>query len=1059
MPQIQRAIVRARKSIEIVTATFGYSASAVALLLGLALSTSARPATAEVAVTIRIRTTDGKPVERAYVALVPLWRPWSRPLVEVIAERGVSVLRVPVGKYQLLAGARGFAVSSKGPVDISQTSDTTIAIALPALKSVTGIVRNRDGSPLTGVRVASVHAAIAAPLGRLSEVAIRHLASDWRATTDEHGKWTLKVPEGAVPLLFEAPGRAAEWRIHSESDSTALDVSLSRGAILTVTTDRIDPKLIVTVAREDAGASNGILANEQSRVLARWTTTAIVQWTSLPPGTYGVYAKYPEPRYFMQTAAKLATVTLAAGDERALRVSLPPVREAAVNVAALFVRGIARSDLAEELEVFGRNATGAPQRMEHFVEEASGGSVVYGKIDAAHPPYYARTSDRFFSPVPDHAEGLLGPNAEPWPTAVLPRADAHFRLRFAEGDLQVPQSGIAVLRECGKVDRVTVPIEISRDNNGEFTAVAGCRSMVLAFDPFEPVISSVVLLAGEQSLGEFVLRGAGSAGVHVVRDPGGALVAGATVQAFNGEASGEASTVVTEAVTDAGGWAHLSGLPSYWKLLVIATTPEGEKSETAVLLVHPRERGLVDPLAVPEPAALVVGAKMDETFLARFPAARVVTLFVRPADPDRQSEQRQEDASKTSPVRFDRLRPGRWLVSGVVSVADTYTPIEIEDVVLKAGEERRIEATMTPNVFEGTVTSEGKGVAAKVMIEDRGRTIYFHSDPNGVFRATLQERGMYRVAVARLSAQGNVIPIGRVSFADPSRRLEIAIPTGGSVTTRVRRGEKPVPGTVWLSRRDDIGLVEQMTNRARTTDVAGEATFDDLAPGPWTFSVRENEGRRGAEKTITVEDGKNYTINLDLTGSVSIEGTVRDLGGSPLSRASIECLFVGPGGDPERAGAIADAEGTFVIELIPPSPPTALCSVIGPMGAVEAFRSIPGRPNAITLPGATATLHISDWPERQSSEMIWLVAQDGRAISLDAVAMKIGRFGSPLSMALASGFWKVVRVASMPQWRSLANGMGMSLPAITELRLRAGTTETVHLNELPAAPGAVGRNE
>jgi hypothetical protein len=1021
------------------------------LLFCTVISNPATAAMGDVAVTVRVRSPAGDSVAKAYVALVPEWRPSSRPLVEEIAEKGVSVFQVPAGTYQLVAGARGFAVFSRSPVFV-KSSAMSLVIELTALKPLTGHVSDADGDPIRSAHVATVNGAIPTPLGTLSALAIRQLGSDWWTTTDEGGNWTLKLPDGAVPLFFEAPGRAAEWRIRPENGPVTLDVSLSKGTTLKVITDRVDPNLVVTLSREEPVPATAALADDQPRVWARWTNSNGLTWASLPPGVYGVYTKYPDPRYFMQTAAKLATVKLAPGEQRTIRVALPPARQPAMSSAALFLRGISRKDLGDRLEAFGRDAAGSPKHVEHFVEEATGGTVVYVKTDDVRGPFHGMTKDRFFFTASGITEARQDANADPWPAALHPRADVRLRLRFAEKDLQPPRFGVAVLRDCDESHVVTVPIEIGKDNLARFTAAAGCGSLVLEFNPFEPFVTGRVLQSGEQSLGEIVLRAAASADVHVVREPGGALVAGANVRALSDEVPGEHSIVVKEVVTDDRGWAHLSGLPSYWALRVIAETPEGDKSDATVLRLQPRELGLVDPLAVPEPAALIVDARIDEAFLAGFPTARVVTLLARPADPDRQSEKREENTVVIPPpTRFDRLHPGKWLVSGVVSVAGTYSMVEIENLELKAGETRRIDATITPNVFNGIVMSEGKGVPAKVIIEDEGRKVYFNTDGRGMFRAVLQNKGTYRVAVARLSAQGNIIPMGNVAFTDPSRRIEIAIPPGGSVTARVRIGDRPLPRVaVWISRRDETGVVEGMTNRARTTSPAGETTFDDLVPGEWIFAARETDSRRAAEKTVMVEGGKNLRIDLDLESAAAIRGTVRDLGSSPLPRARIDCLFVGPTGNPDRMSTDSDADGAFNIDLVPPPPTSALCSVIGPMGTLDAFKAAPGQPIDITVPGATAALRISDWTDTASPNMVWLVAPDGRAISLNAVAARVGRFGSALTIpALAAGRWRVVRVESLSQWVTLAGGMGGSLTAIANVTLRAGTTETIHL----AGPG------
>jgi hypothetical protein len=303
------------------------------------------------------------------------------------------------------------------------------------------------------------------------------------------------------------------------------------------------------------------------------------------------------------------------------------------------------------------------------------------------------------------------------------------------------------------------------------------------------------------------------------------------------------------------------------------------------------------------------------------------------------------------------------------------------------------------------------------------------------------------VGVARLSSQGNTIPIGDVGFTDPSRRIEIAIPKGGSVTTRVRHGDQPLPQTVvWVSRREGSGLVEELSNRGGTTDLNGDVTFDDLVPGSWTFSVRETETRRGAQRTVTVDQGADIALVLDLADAVRIDGTIHDLGGSPLSGAHVNCLFVGPTGNPDQAGAESNSEGAFAVDLNPPAPPVALCSVVTPMGAVDAFKAFPGESLDLLVSAATAALTISDWNDK-NPYLYWLVAPDGRAISLNAVAPRTGVFRSAVNIsALAAGRWKIVRADSLSQLLGIAAGMANSLPPIAEVTLRAGTAETVHLD-------------
>jgi hypothetical protein len=157
----------------------------------------------DVPVTVRVRTVAGTPIRGAYVALVPVWRPWSRPLQEAIAEKGVSVLRVPAGNYHLIAGATGFAISTSGPMPVAATSAKELAVELRALTPVTGNVSDEQGNPIAGVVVAGVNAAIAPPLGTLSELGVRHVGLQWSAQTDKEGAWTLGLPEGTIPFAID----------------------------------------------------------------------------------------------------------------------------------------------------------------------------------------------------------------------------------------------------------------------------------------------------------------------------------------------------------------------------------------------------------------------------------------------------------------------------------------------------------------------------------------------------------------------------------------------------------------------------------------------------------------------------------------------------------------------------------------------------------------------------------------------------------------------------------------------------------------------------------------
>jgi hypothetical protein len=67
-----------------------------------------RAATNTAPVRVHVRAAGGALIRDAYVALVPLWRPLSHPLLETVAENGTWTALAPAGNYRLIAGANRF---------------------------------------------------------------------------------------------------------------------------------------------------------------------------------------------------------------------------------------------------------------------------------------------------------------------------------------------------------------------------------------------------------------------------------------------------------------------------------------------------------------------------------------------------------------------------------------------------------------------------------------------------------------------------------------------------------------------------------------------------------------------------------------------------------------------------------------------------------------------------------------------------------------------------------------------------------------------------------------
>lgn len=1008
--------------------------------------TSHADSDARVAVKIRVRNSAGEAIRGAYVALVPAWRTTSHPLAEDVTENDVATLRVPADDYRLIAGAPGHAVWSRQPITVTADGAADVSIALPDLRRVSGTVTDEQGRPIAGARIRTVHGATAPGLGTLSELAVRQLQSDWSTTTGADGRWTLTIPAGPTPVLVQAARRAEEWRVVQETDADAVAIVLSQGSTLRVTSNRLDPDLVLTLARDDATAGTTVPADVQPRVWAQWANAKTLVWDSLKPGTYSVYAKYPKPAFFMQTAVKLATVELQAREEKQIDVELPAKRAAAEHTSRLFISRWNRADLGP-VSAFGSTRDGGARPVDAFVEEVIHGWVVHFRADDARTPFVVVAADEVYtSPrVPKRKS-----DDEP-PLAVQhPRADAYAHLRLADDEGAAPRSGSAALRDCADESSVFVPVEVKADGLARFTAPANCRTLVLTFAPYEAIVIERRLQAGDQSLGEFTLRRGGSAEVRVVRGSDESGVAGATVRVATAVEDGGSSTLIGEASTNDDGWVRLAGLPAQRDLRITAETTDGDRADGVVVRIEPGEQRVLEPLVVVEPATVIVDAKIDPVVLQRFPDTRVTVVQISPMDPARRGEMRQLNTPiPAAPVSFERVHRGQWLVEGWVTVAGVPALVPMKTLELEPGKTYRIEDPVTPNVFEGVVKDEGKGIAARVLVEENGRRPHFDSDERGVFRAVLQEKGPHMVAVARMSDQGNVMPVGEIDFTDPSRLIEIAIPATAAVTARVRSNGKAVTSAVVLiRRRTATGAFDEITSRGRTTDQEGSARFEDVTPGEWTLSVRQPDGRR-ADKAIRVTAEKNVSVDLDISDAARIEGTVRDASRAPLARAYVDCLFVGSTGAPDRASTDSAVDGTFSIELPVPAPKNALCSVMSASGAVDAFVAAPGTSVDATISHATGTLRVERWDERKGRDLLWLISPDGRAVHLQSIAIRLGQFGPILVIpALAAGEWNVVRVRSMSDLLTIANRAGSALPVLTTVRAAPGEPRTLDVNEV-----------
>jgi hypothetical protein len=590
---------------------------------------------------------------------------------------------------------------------------------------------------------------------------------------------------------------------------------------------------------------------------------------------------------------------------------------------------------------------------------------------------------------------------------------------------------------------------------------------MLSFSPFEPVLLPRGPGPGEQSLGEYVLHAAASADVKVVRDPEAAIEPGATVRVLAHDDTHPFGDWIPagEAQTGPDGWAHLNGVPVLRDLQFVAQTRNGDRSLPADGRGEPRGHLVIDSLRIPKPATLILSLKIKDSVLAAFPGARVMFVNAYPADPrHEQSEQRDHEMRNDEPlVKFESLKPGPWIITAAVRVAGNDTHLKVDEIELKAGETRRIDADLQPFLFQGRVTVGGTGVDAHVDLQNRSAPDlvrqHFHTRPDGSFYAVLPNPGTYTAYVALTQVQTEQMPAGDVVFEDPSTPVTIAVADPATVAVHVRAGETPAAHLlvdalhIGTGQADDQGRVDQF-QRSRYTDAQGETTFQRLIPGEWVFSVRDADSKRGAEKKVLLHESDTSEVQLNLEAADQLRGTVHDAGGIGAPNAQVDCLIIGTTGLPARIDTRTDFDGKFSVALASKPVAPALCSVTTPRGVAEGFKATTGASIDIQLPAEPSALLISDWAKWYRPDMFWLAADDGRVIDLSAARQAIPETGPALSVYLTAGHWRVIRVGSIAQWTALALGQLGAIPVSAELSMASGKVTTIQIYGTPASAEA-----
>jgi len=1007
---------------------------AALLVASIAIAATAQQPSSEL---VSVRIVVRPQVANAYVALVPPDRPSWCPLAEAIAPRGSTTLQAPRGLYQVFVGSLGFQDAWR---TVQIKSGTTLTFDLLPSAPTKGVLLDTTGKPLPGATVTNLRASGPVELGQASPMARRYFASEWATRTDTEGKWTLPGRDDAsIPVLFEAAGYAPASEIRRARESSPKPATLAAGSSLTVTLDRADADIFLTLHRDKE-------VNDADPItLMQAASSTTIAWPSLKPGNYTVVAQYLDPRRFADLHA-LGNVTLNPGQRGELHAALPVPIPAAVDFAELFLPGRPTDEL-EALHAFVTTRYG-PEAARAAFQRTSGGTLVYVKTPAAAKDIHLITNDAIYVAGRRSATEPDGP----FETVKSPRADLTVRLTTAAGD-PLPRYARVQFGACtAAAPNFAFITPLSLDGNAQIPYPTACRSMLLHVPPFEPVAIQASLQTHEKrTVGPYALKPGGSADVQVRRDPGGASAGGAIVRALFSE-SGPDRLLVTEATAGDSGRVVLAGLPTDREIIIEAEEAGPGLSASVRTRLLAGQATHVE-VAIPRPGTVSVTPKLSREFIAHFPQARIHSVTL---DRDRDADhhlRRNADLSAVDHALFENLRPGLWHVIVLLEAAGTIQPLPAADVDVRPGVLQELTPDVEPAVFDGRVVSAGAGITAQIGFGDppssRSVTRFARSDAQGRFTALLPARGIYRITITPISRPDMQVSLGEINFNDPSQSVELIVPTGAAVVTVMERGDPVSNATVTatLRRTTAYGTMSEAYQEAKT-DSHGQARLSGLLDGRWLIEaeVPASGSRAEAALLIASRTTESAAIELNLQPPSSLKGTIQRASNSVVPSAAVDCLFIGPSGVPQTAHAESDAEGHFAIDLPSPPPPTLHCGVTTLAGEIAAFTLGPTNSADFLLPSETGSLLIPDFGPHATRERYWLVARDGRLFSLGWAQAKLSSYWSALALPrVQAGEWKIVNATTAEDWMRLATAGGNALQPVVELRLQAGKSITAHL--------------
>jgi carboxypeptidase family protein len=922
----------------------------------------------------------------------------------------------------------------------------------PGLVRVTGFVFDDAGHPIPGASLSHFDS-VASPVHPLNENGNRSADPNAAAETSANGRFELfALKDRNATFLVEATGFAPALAAADQFAKGGERLVLRRGASLTVrwTTLAKPHSERVSLIPVDVELPQGMSRERAIRIWTRNIVTGQEHWGSLPVGTYQVVLRANDIMTNGKTPVELAEVVLAPGDDQSISVELPPIRspiESSRKVSVPIHIEASDPDMFADMAVTEWR-DGIPTLLAATSKRDGTGIVITAPMDCRAGSSLVIESPKAIGvAVPD------GTCSEPVTLRLEPRASIAARFSVPRG-VSAPRSGIVRFTKCGR-ESSSFEIPFATSDGGVHVGVpAGCGEMSVRTTGFAPIhpAKQELSVGTSHDLGVLSLRPGAAAVLRVRSGRNAELMEGVRITAIRASALSAMkraidveSLALGASVTDAAGWARLTGLPA----------------DRLVFLLQARNRKYPQ---VSDEYELAVG---DETVLDDLvvePAANVrVTLSVPPRLLDvidlgavellptgrTRGLGRIPMSAELTPsgAVVEDVPPGAYVVQATGRIRDGFALRVAETKVdVFAGLDQQVPLTLTDSLYSGRVTRGGLAVSGTINLRPADKTTsnrpaVSRLDADGNFHVLLDGPGNYSVSVQ--TRNHDSIALGKyVEFADSDDSVAIELPVGRMSGRVVDPTGAPVAGAGVTAK---LQVAEPVAEVSSVNTKEGRFTLEGVTPGTWeVYAESKNERSEPTMVSVDDDDVDGITLVVDPTDPVTVR--VVGPGGEPLRDVVVQTEFPRIGREPKSYFGRTRDNGEVKFRLVhsEQSQPTNLV-VATSDGRLSCETRTLNSDQTIAITSYTGEVHMAMSPSftKQGSRN-WLISPTGCAVPF-IVRPQTDGTGAEVRVfrGLVPGEWTYVQAHSSEEIAAVLTGRGSSLASIRTFVVEAGRTTRI----------------